>query len=87
MKVMVLKNPENKSSWYYNKIGRIFDVSDYDRNHYKLKFTKEENFIHKSNAVDVNLIKKLPFWITNKKCRCKHKGYINVCSKCGGTVE
>jgi hypothetical protein len=29
----------------------------------------------------------MPFYKTVTKCSCGHKGYVNVCSKCGGLVD
>jgi len=55
MKVMILKNPGRPTIWYNGKIGRIFDVVDYDKEHYKVK--NKKLFIRKCNCSEYGRMK------------------------------
>lgn len=46
MKVKIIKNPP-AVAWYYDKIGQVFDVTDYDKLHYLVDGVR---FILKTHA-------------------------------------
>lgn len=54
LKVKVISEPESKLSWYYNSIGKVFDVYNYDKNSYSL-IGKDFGFlIQKNDAIIID---------------------------------